>query len=113
MARPASINKPIEKKLSLDAELVAKVELALFSDLEGRVPYGAWSGLIEQLLREYFSRAERQRALAEELEKTLEVLAIGGDTEAAHGTADALLTGELEALGYDLSAFKAMPKWYA
>ena len=113
MARPASINKPIEKKLSLDAELVAKVELALFSDLEGRVPYGAWSGLIEQLLREYFGRAERQRALAESLVEALEVLAIGGDTEAAHSTADALLVSELETLGYDLSAFKALPKWYA
>ncbi len=109
MARPASINKPIEKKLSLDAELVAKVELALFSDLEGRVPYGAWSGLIEQLLREHFNRAERQRALTE----ALQVAAISGDPEAAHGTADAMLVSELEALGYDLSAFKAMPKWYA
>lgn len=109
MARPASINKPIEKKLSLDAGLVACVELALFSDLEGRVPYGAWSGLIEQLLREHFNRAERQRALAE----ALQAAAISGDTEASHGTADALLVSELEALGYDLSAFKAMPKWYA
>lgn len=109
MARPASINKPIEKKLSLDAELVAKVELALFSDLEGRVPYGAWSGLIEQLLREHFNRAERQRALAE----ALQVAMISGDPEAAHSLADALLVSELEALGYDLSAFKAMPKWYA
>lgn len=109
MARPASINKPIEKKLSLDAELVAKVELALFSDLEGRVPYGAWSGLIEQLLREYFSRAEHQRALAE----ALQVAMISGDREAAHSLADALLVSELETLGYDLSAFKAMPKWYA
>ena len=87
MARPASINKPSEKKLSLDAELVAKVELALFSDLEGRVPYGAWSGLIEQLLREYFGRAERQRALAE----ALRVASISGDREASHGAADALL----------------------
>lgn len=109
MARPASINKPIEKKLSLDAELVAKVELALFSDLEGRVPYGAWSGLIEQLLREHFNRAERQRALAE----ALQVAMISGDPEAAHHSADALLVSELETLGYDLSAFKAMPKWYA
>lgn len=109
MARPASINKPIEKKLSLDAELVAKVELALFSDLEGRVPYGAWSGLIEQLLREHFNRAERQRALAE----ALQVAAISGDAEVAHSTADALLVSELETLGYDLSAFKAMTKWYA
>ena len=109
MARPASINKPIEKKLSLDAELVTKVELALFSDLEGRVPYGAWSGLIEQLLREHFNRAERQRALSE----ALQVASISGDAEAAHGTADGLLVSELEALGYDLSAFKAMTKWYA
>ncbi len=109
MARPASINKPIEKKLSLDAELVARVELALFSDLEGRVPYGAWSGLIEQLLREYFGRAERQRALGEALQTAM----ISGDPEAAHGTADMLLASELETLGYDLSAFKAMTKWYA
>ena len=109
MPRPASVNKPIEKKLSLDAELVARVELALFSDLEGRVPYGAWSGLIEQLLREHFSRAERQRALAE----ALQVAAISGDAEAAHFTADALLASELQALGYDLSAFHAMTKWYA
>lgn len=109
MARPASINKPIEKKLSLDAELVARVELALFSDLEGRVPYGAWSGLIEQLLREHFNRAERQRALSE----ALQVASISGDTEAAHGAADDLLVSELETLGYDLSAFKAMTKWYA
>jgi hypothetical protein len=109
MARPASINKPIEKKLSLDAELVARVELALFSDLEGRVPYGAWSGLIEQLLREHFNRAERQRALSE----ALQVAAISGDTEVAHSAADAMLVSELETLGYDLSAFKAMSKWYA
>lgn len=109
MPRPASINKPIEKKLSLDAELVAKVELALFSDLEGRVPYGAWSGLIEQLLREHFNRAERQRALAE----ALQVAESSGDAESAHFTADALLVSELETLGYDLSAFKAMTKWYA
>jgi len=108
MARPASINKPIEKKLSLDPELVARVELALFSDLEGRVPYGAWSGLIEQLLRDYFGRAERQRALAE----ALQVASISGDAESAHFTADALLVSELETLGYDLSAFKAMTKWY-
>lgn len=109
MARPASINKPIEKKLSLDAELVAKIELALFSDLEGRVPYGAWSGLIDQLLREYFNRAGRQRVLSEELQAAM----VSGDPEATHSLADALLVSELEALGYDLSAFKDLPKWYA
>lgn len=109
MARPKSVNRPIEKKLSLDPDLVAKTELLLFSDLEGRVPYGAWSGLIEQLLREHFTRAERQRALSE----ALQVASISGDTESAHCHADALLVSELETLGYDLSAFKTMQKWYA
>lgn len=109
MARPKSINRPIEKKLSLDPDLVTKTELLLFSDLEGRVPYGAWSGLIEQLLREHFNRAERQRALSE----ALQVASISGDTESAHFTADDLLVSELETLGYDLSAFKAMTKWCA
>lgn len=109
MARPKSVNRPIEKKLSLDPDLVAKTELLLFSDLEGRVPYGAWSGLIEQLLREHFARAGRQRALSE----ALQVAAISGDPEDAHCNADDLLVSELETLGYDLSAFKAMTKWYA
>lgn len=104
MARPKSVNRPIEKKLSLDPDLVAKTELLLFSDLEGRVPYGAWSGLIEQLLREHFSRPERIVALAQRLQ------AAAGlnreDPELAHLSADRAMVDELTALGYDLSARK-------
>ena len=51
MARPKKTDRPIEKNISLPSSVVARVELELFSELEGRVPFGAWQryivGLIE------------------------------------------------------------------
>lgn len=51
MPRPRKTDRPIEKNLSLPSSLVARVELELYSDLEGKVPFGAWqryvTGLIE------------------------------------------------------------------
>lgn len=111
MPRRPAIIKPVEKKLSLDAELVARVELMLFSDLEGRVPYGAWAGFIEQLLREHFARRARQEAFAAKLEEAKALAS--ADSEAGHILADACLANELTALGYDLNAFNTMRKWYA
>jgi len=52
MARPRKAIKPIEKTINLPQDLVAKVELLLFSELEQRVPYGAWTKYIEGLVRE-------------------------------------------------------------
>jgi len=52
MARPRKAIKPIEKTINLPQDLVAKVELLLFSELEQRVPYGAWTKYIEWLVRE-------------------------------------------------------------
>lgn len=111
MPRRPAIIKPVEKKLSLDAELVAKVELMLFSDLEGRVPYGAWAGFIEQLLREHFARKARQEDFAIRLEAAK--ARASGDPEAGHRNADLLMAEELTALGYDLNAFNTMRKLYA
>jgi hypothetical protein len=53
MARPARVIRPIEKKLSLPGDLVTQVELELYSQLESRVPHGAWSKLVEELLRKW------------------------------------------------------------
>lgn len=54
MARPPKAIRPVEKTINLPSDLVAKVDLILFSELEGKVPHGAWSrfvtGLIEQAL---------------------------------------------------------------
>ena len=52
MARPRKLDRPTEKNISLPASLVAHVELELFSELEGRVPHGAWAKYIERLIRQ-------------------------------------------------------------
>ena len=111
MPRPKSANPKITKHIPIDPDLCAKAELALFSDLEGRVPYGAWSALIEQLLRQHFETTKRREGLAWQLSR-LAVFA-EDDPEGSHSEADKLLVTELEALGYDLDAFKVMEKWYA
>jgi hypothetical protein len=55
MGRPLKTDRPIEKNLSLPRSLVVRVDLELFSALEGKVPFGAWQkyvvGLIEADLR--------------------------------------------------------------
>lgn len=109
MPRPKSTNPKITKHIPIDPDLCAKAELQLFSDLEGRVPYGAWSALIEQLLRQHFEAAKRR----ESFQLMLARVANGGDPEACHSAADQLMIEELEALGYHLDAFKVMEKWYA
>jgi hypothetical protein len=56
MPRTRRVNHPIEKKISLPADIVTAVELELWSDLEGKVPYGAWSKLVERLLRDHLRK---------------------------------------------------------
>lgn len=60
MPRVKLIDRPIEKKISIPTSIVAKVELDLFSALEGRVPHGKWSELVCQLLREHVAKQERR-----------------------------------------------------
>lgn len=62
MPRPTKAVKPVEKNISLPVDLCTKVDLALWSDLEGRVPYGSWSKLVEALL----TRWVNERAAAGE-----------------------------------------------
>lgn len=112
MPRPKSANPKIPKHIPIDPELCAKTELILFSDVEGRVPYGAWTNLVEHLLRKHFQHLERKEALEAELSRLAQVSA-QGDLESAHVEADKLLTAELTALGYDVSAFTTMGKHYA
>ena len=52
MGRPRKAIRPIEKNISRPLDLVAQVELELYSELEGRVPFGAWSRYVEGLIRQ-------------------------------------------------------------
>lgn len=52
MARPKKAIRPVEKNISLPEDLVARVDLELYSDLEGKVPFGAWQRYVERLIRD-------------------------------------------------------------
>ena len=54
MPRPKKVDRPVEKTISLPASLVAKVDLELFSELEGKVPFGAWQQFLVGLIERYF-----------------------------------------------------------
>lgn len=59
MARPKHIMRPILKRVSIPEDIVARVDLELYSEVEQKVPYGAWSELCERLLREHLNKQVR------------------------------------------------------
>jgi len=56
MPRPRKAIRPVEKNISLPEDLVAQVDLELFSEVEGKVPFGAWQRLLERLSRGHLAR---------------------------------------------------------
>lgn len=62
MAQPLKIDRPERKNLTLPSSLVVQVELLLYSEVEGRVPKGAWQDYMANLIREDLrKRAEAAR----------------------------------------------------
>lgn len=57
--KPAKVIRPVEKKISIPEDVVAQIDLELYSELESRVPHGAWSTLITKLLREHLAKGQR------------------------------------------------------
>ena len=51
MGRPKKTDRPVEKNISLPLTIVARVDLKLYSELEERVPHGAWSRYITGLIK--------------------------------------------------------------
>lgn len=56
MGRPTSAIKRLRVEIPLDEALVAEMDLLLFSETEGRVPYGARTEFIESLIRAALTR---------------------------------------------------------
>lgn len=65
MARPIKTDRPVEKNLSLPSSLVARVDLELFSALEGKVPFGAWQKYVVRLIEEDLAKLQVVQAPAE------------------------------------------------
>ena len=60
MGRPRKAVPSVEKNISLPRDLVVAVELELYSEVEGKVPFAAWQKYLEDLIRKDLAR----RALA-------------------------------------------------
>ncbi len=56
MGRPKKAIRPVEKNISIPEDLCLKIDLQLFSELEQRVPHGAWSRYITDLIRKDLQR---------------------------------------------------------
>lgn len=54
MGHPLNIVPCIALKTTLPIDIRAKLDLHLFSDVEGRVPKGAYQRLLVELLNQYF-----------------------------------------------------------
>jgi hypothetical protein len=54
MARPKKLIRTVYKNIALPEDLAAKVELELYSEVEGKIPFGAQQEFFSRLLREYF-----------------------------------------------------------
>lgn len=111
MPRPRKTLRPISKNIHLPEDIVLQTELFLYSEVEGKVPYGAWQGLIEKLLREHFERAEQQKAFA----RAAANAARNGDEEGCHGDTDRLMEEQLIALGFieGVNIIRKTTRWYA
>ena len=56
MGRPRKAVPSIEKNVSLPRDLVVAVELELYSEVEGKVPFAAWQKYLEDLIRKDLAR---------------------------------------------------------
>lgn len=54
MPRPLNATSKVMFRAYLPIDLKAKLDLALFSPLEGKVPHGDYSAFFESRLREHF-----------------------------------------------------------
>lgn len=64
MARPRKTIRSVEKNISIPETLVCRVDLKLFSKLEGRIPHGAWSRYISGLIQENLDQGRQEDARA-------------------------------------------------
>lgn len=53
MPRPLKIDRPKRVEVQIPESIFAKTQVELYSELEGKVPFGAVSGLVTELLREW------------------------------------------------------------
>lgn len=114
MARPPRTNRPVEKTISIPEDIVTRIDLELFSELEGKVPFGKWAELVTGLLREHLDRQARAQQLTVSIVCLPSRADLRGDTEGIRHVALNLMLEELQRLGYitAVDAFGKLPRRY-
>jgi hypothetical protein len=70
MGRPRKTTIPVRVGFVLPTDLADRVDTHLKSELEGRVPHGAKSQFLEQLVREFFQKLDGELS---DIQESLEV----------------------------------------
>lgn len=60
MSRPRLARRTARKMITIPEDVIARVDLYLYSPLEGRVPYGAWPELMTRLLTQWLAEREQE-----------------------------------------------------
>lgn len=60
MPRRPNIETPIKLEVSLPESLRGRLDLHLWSVAEGRVPRGAYSSLVQRLIKDYLDKMENR-----------------------------------------------------
>lgn len=60
MSRPKKTIPTVYVNLGLPEDLMARVQLELYSELEGRVPHGTLPAFFELVLRQHFQRVDKE-----------------------------------------------------
>lgn len=61
MPRPPNIDRPTVLNICLPETLRAKLDVFLFSEAEGKVPYGSYNRFFVERLTEFFNRFEASK----------------------------------------------------
>jgi hypothetical protein len=112
MPRPKRSVRPVEKSISLPEDLTTRIDLILFSELEGKVPHGAWARFVEGLIRKHLSEQEHTLAfLNDMIAAKIESMT---DRDDGHRRADTIMENVLIALGQPelVEQFRLVKKWY-
>ena len=56
MARPRKTIRTVFKNIGIPEDLAARVELHLYSEVEGKIPLGAQQEFFTKLLRDFFDQ---------------------------------------------------------
>lgn len=65
MPRPKKVIPSVAKNIQLPSDLVCQVDLLLFDDVEGKIPFAAWQTYISSLIKRDLNRSAKRTEMLE------------------------------------------------